>query len=187
MAQKYSYRPLLSPQSTRVLLLQSDRSHHANIHITLEGVSLDLENSSFRPYDALSYVWGSPTGNQPIFCEGKEILVTSNCESALRHLRHKRKTVVLWIDTICIDQQNADEKALQIPLMGEIYRRATEVTIWLGEGDRKMTRCLALQKRIPFDPYRILGALPVRCLRPTFFLLYGGTRPEDLKAFRNFE
>lgn len=95
--------------------------------------------------------------------------------------------MVLWIDTICIDQQNADEKALQIPLMGEIYRRATEVTIWLGEGDRKMTRCLILQKRIPFGSYRILRALPVRCLRPTFFLLFGGTRPEDLKAFRNFE
>jgi hypothetical protein len=38
----------------------------------------------------------------------------------------------LWIDAICINQKNADEKQAQVPLMGEIYANATEVMVWLG-------------------------------------------------------
>jgi hypothetical protein len=40
---------------------------------------------------------------------------------------------MLWIDQLCIDQENNDEKGPQIQLMGDIYRTACEVVIWLGE------------------------------------------------------
>lgn len=39
----------------------------------------------------------------------------------------------LWIDSLCIDQENPVEVSQQIPLMGDIYRKAGYVNVWLGE------------------------------------------------------
>uniref|UniRef100_A0A0B7KR48 Heterokaryon incompatibility domain-containing protein n=1 Tax=Bionectria ochroleuca TaxID=29856 RepID=A0A0B7KR48_BIOOC len=70
----------------------------------------------------------------PILCKGRRLLVTPNCESALRHLHHKLTPRLLWIDAICINQKSTDEKNYQVQLMGEIYARAERVIIWLGLG-----------------------------------------------------
>ena len=96
------------------------------------------------PYEALSYTWGARVGTLPIICcglasdknggEGSRgvVLVTPNCDAALRHLRLRLRSRVLWIDAICIDQQSVREKNEQVPMMGEIYRAATRCVVWLG-------------------------------------------------------
>jgi len=58
--------------------------------------------------------------------------VSSNLHSALLHLRREFKSRVLWIDAICINQPDNEEKSIQIRKMGSIYRKAGRVVVWLG-------------------------------------------------------
>lgn len=59
-----------------------------------------------------------------------------------RHLQSRKHTynqaAYLWIDAVCIDQANAPEKGMQIPLMGEIYSRAGRVLAWLGADESRL-------------------------------------------------
>jgi hypothetical protein len=92
-------------------------------------------------YNALSYVWGDGVDSAPaepeILLDGNSFPVTPNLHSALRHLRSKVKCdpAVLWVDAVCINQNNLDERNQQVAMMREIYASATQVTIWLGEAD----------------------------------------------------
>ncbi|KAI1122865.1 heterokaryon incompatibility protein-domain-containing protein [Nemania abortiva] len=58
--------------------------------------------------------------------------VTSNLELALRSLRRENATRTLWIDALCINQEDKDEKEVQIQRMGWIYANAEFVVVWLG-------------------------------------------------------
>ena len=58
--------------------------------------------------------------------------VTRNLAVALQHLRYQHKPRVLWIDAICINQQDVHERSAQVQLMGDIYRSARQTTVWLG-------------------------------------------------------
>lgn len=84
-------------------------------------------------YDALSYVWGDPAVCDKITLDGRERDVTVNLFAALRRLRHATEQKHLWVDALCIDQENHDEKTHQVGLMGRIYSQAREVFLWLGD------------------------------------------------------
>jgi hypothetical protein len=64
----------------------------------------------------------------------------------------------LWVDAICIDQSNStQEKATQIPLMGEIYSRAGRVLAWLG-GDLTRVESFCWLHQVAFPAlYRYAG------------------------------
>lgn len=89
-------------------------------------------------YKALSYVWGvgkkshSICVNSPGKCGEASIAITQSLDIALRHLRNPKETVTLWIDQICINQADNDEKAEQVAMMGSIYTAASQVLVWLG-------------------------------------------------------
>ena len=69
--------------------------------------------------------------------------VTRNFAVALQHLRYQKEPRVLWIDAICINQQDVHERSAQVERMGDIYRSARQTTVWLGpEGDDS---CLAIE------------------------------------------
>jgi len=93
--------------------------------------------SSKPAYDALSYTWNNLRGSQIIIVNCVPCSVTSNLELALRHLRPRDgegvHELVLWVDALCIDQGNDGEKAVQVGMMGEIYRNARRVRAWIGE------------------------------------------------------
>ena len=59
-------------------------------------------------------------------------MVTLNLFKALQHLRLDTAPRVLWVDAICIDQDNIPERDAQVQLMGNIYRTAGRVIVWLG-------------------------------------------------------
>ncbi|KAK4062432.1 hypothetical protein Trihar35433_9253 [Trichoderma harzianum] len=63
-----------------------------------------------------------------------KIKVTANLETALKHLRDQEERVTLWIDALCIDQSNTEERSSQVAQMREIYSNASEVIIFLGNG-----------------------------------------------------
>lgn len=132
----FVYPPLTGNQPIRLVRLEPALTLSQPIRCHLEQVYLD-DCRGKKPtytYEALSYTWGARIGTVAINCNDSSLLVTPNCESALRHLRHRTKDRVLWIDAICINQQSVEEKNNQVPLMGEIYRSAAAVIIWLGPG-----------------------------------------------------
>ncbi|RYP07132.1 hypothetical protein DL764_002679 [Monosporascus ibericus] len=99
----------------------------------------DLDTGSL--YNALSYVWGDPLGsNTPgntVLLDGHPFPVTTNLLTALRHLRPPAGAgaSALWVDAICINQQDLDERRHQVTMMRDIYASAERVIIWLGEED----------------------------------------------------
>ncbi|KAH7371295.1 heterokaryon incompatibility protein-domain-containing protein [Pyrenochaeta sp. MPI-SDFR-AT-0127] len=88
-------------------------------------------------FSALSYTWGAASDRATIRCNDKTLDITRSLHVALETLKNYHPTVMtqyLWADGICINQaKQSEEKAHQIPLMAELYRRATQVIIWLGE------------------------------------------------------
>jgi hypothetical protein len=96
-----------------------------------------LENVWFDEapeYEALSYVWGSPTPSAHMFLNEHRISVTPNLDCALRHLRKADSNRLLWVDALCINQEDMEEKVSQIKMMQAIYALALSVLIWLGPG-----------------------------------------------------
>ena len=103
-------------------------------------IRCDLFKSSLvKPprYKALSYVWGDSSNRRKIVVNGNDVSVTANLELALRRLRaHADGTpLTLWVDALCINQNNLDERGEQVALMGSIYSSCSEVCIWLGPCD----------------------------------------------------
>jgi hypothetical protein len=93
-------------------------------------------------YDAISHVWrpeGLPQKAVTIqIADGDHIFpidVLPNQEQALRQIRNDSHKVSLWIDALCINQQNEEERNDQIMRMPMIFGRASEVIVWLGDGD----------------------------------------------------
>ncbi|RYP74040.1 hypothetical protein DL771_003229 [Monosporascus sp. 5C6A] len=99
----------------------------------------DLDTSPV--YNALSYVWGDPSSaNTPgntVLLDGHPFPVTKNLLAALRHLRPLAGAgaTPLWVDAVCINQQDLDERRHQVTMMRDIYASAERVIIWLGEED----------------------------------------------------
>lgn len=85
------------------------------------------------PYEALSYVWEAEPGYRQISLDGKPHLATTNLFLALRRLRREEEVLSIWVDALCINQGDLEEKSHQVALMGEIYRRCSRVYCWLGE------------------------------------------------------
>lgn len=84
-------------------------------------------------YEALSYVWGDARDTKPIRLCGQPFHVTVNLESALRNLRQTDRPCILWVDALCINQRNVSERNKQVSLMDQIYTRAAQVVVWLGQ------------------------------------------------------
>lgn len=95
-------------------------------------------------FEALSYAWGDSNLCQSLFCKNSAIKITQSLFDALIHLRHPEAARTLWVDAVCIDQENNDEKIEQIPHMKDIYQRASHVVIWPGLADNSTGRALDL-------------------------------------------
>jgi hypothetical protein len=83
-------------------------------------------------YVAISYAWGDGLDTEPLELGGVTIPVGKSLYEALEAVRHGKKDALVWVDALCIDQNNKDERAAQVRLMGHIYSQAVSVAIWLG-------------------------------------------------------
>ncbi|KAF2007282.1 HET-domain-containing protein [Amniculicola lignicola CBS 123094] len=88
--------------------------------------------SNPTPFKALSYTWGKGGFTQTIDASGADLKITETLEEAMKHIRHPTEPITLWIDQICINQQDDLEKSEQVAHMSHIYRNAEEVFVWLG-------------------------------------------------------
>ncbi|KAK4896634.1 hypothetical protein LTR27_005554 [Elasticomyces elasticus] len=86
-------------------------------------------------YLALSYTWGAPPDSHVIEINGREVFIRENLWAFLEQASRNGLESLVWIDAICIDQTNADERAQQIGLMEYIFTDASTVIVWLGSAD----------------------------------------------------
>lgn len=98
---------ILGGDHIRILSLVASETFTDPIHVSLSIVNLRSQPT----YEALSYCWGDASDKRLIFCHGKPFPVTQNLEDALRHLRQSEGDRVLWIDAICINQNDLIERA----------------------------------------------------------------------------
>ncbi|KAL2272349.1 hypothetical protein FJTKL_06792 [Diaporthe vaccinii] len=88
-------------------------------------------------YEALSWCWGQEVKDRAIrvYEGGKyyRLPVTRDLTLALKYLRHPHAERILWIDALCINQANHEERNHQVQMMARIYSGAKQACIWLGE------------------------------------------------------
>jgi hypothetical protein len=113
----------------RVIELQPG-PNHTPLSCALKHHHLRSEDCRF---EALSYCWGDSTDRSIITCNDTPFPVTKSLFGALKALRYEADLRTVWIDAICINQEDIDERNAQVQLMAKIYETAQEVVIWLGE------------------------------------------------------
>jgi hypothetical protein len=109
-ASSFSYSTLPLVDGDIRLLEPTDEAD--GLHWSIRTASLDSQELE---YDALSYVWGSPAQNFPIICNGYSFHVHGNLYSALPFLAQRYKGAnsrPIWIDAICINQKDDEEKLI---------------------------------------------------------------------------
>ncbi|TVY38342.1 Heterokaryon incompatibility protein 6,OR allele [Lachnellula subtilissima] len=140
---RYEYQPLPSQRHVRLLELQKSASDNL-ISYRLVPYLLD----DLPPYQALSYTWGDDKPASTIFLDGTWFGVTTNVQDFLSRLKEfPFGAGYIWIDAICINQADNHEKVGQLQMMGEIYHRASNVIVWLGESD-DATAAMNLVRRV---------------------------------------
>jgi hypothetical protein len=77
--------------------------------------------------------------------------IHNNLNAALHRLRKANKTVILWVDAICINQRDNTEKSVQLLRMPEVYRKARWVRVWLGESDTVSDTGMAFVSELLLD------------------------------------
>jgi hypothetical protein len=107
-------------------------------------------------FEALSYTWGDRGDARSIYTNGIRRDVPRNLEEALRALRDLKETrlgMCYWVDSLCIDQDNVEERNEQVKRMKEIYRRARAVIVWLGQEERTDRNAVQTMRHLCRDPY----------------------------------
>lgn len=96
----------------------------------------DAYRFNWGDYATLSYAWGSETRRHQIVLNDRKVSVTENLAIALGAMARSGDYVgqfKLWIDAICINQDDELERASQVSKMRDIYSHAWAVIAWLGE------------------------------------------------------
>ncbi len=156
----YRYSRLDVDASEIRLLTLLPGPFEADIRINID--STVLSEVHVPQFEALSYAWGSFEGPARICISHKKrrslrsllqraarrlaahrlagtaledlqaLAVTQNLATALRYLRYDDRPRVLWIDAICVDQKNLQERSQQVARMVDIFSLANRVVVWLG-------------------------------------------------------
>ncbi|GAW17943.1 hypothetical protein ANO14919_074120 [Xylariales sp. No.14919] len=118
-----------------------------------------VHDLSSRPeYEAISYTWANEDGNddlcKTIFVSEQPLSVTLNCEMALKRIRDRCILRRVWIDAVCINQNDKNERGHQVGLMPQIYSRARGVLIYLGEEADDSDFCLSALRLGRLERYK---------------------------------
>ncbi|KAF9696588.1 hypothetical protein EKO04_005207 [Ascochyta lentis] len=143
--ERYEHSPLQDRSSIRLITLLP-----GNFSTPLRCQIAEFQKHSLTPYEALSYTWGDSEAPESIqICESADleptiqiVPITRNLYEALQRLRTEEPRK-LWIDALCINQSDLEEKGHQVASMGQVYCKADRVIVWLGE-DQAYPRTRAL-------------------------------------------
>ncbi|KAI3336424.1 HET-domain-containing protein [Xylariaceae sp. AK1471] len=104
-------------------------------------------------YETISYCWGDATDRDVISLNGALVNVPANSAAALRCMRQIDVPRIVWIDSICINQNDLDERAQQVGMMADIYKSAWNNQIYLGEEDEHTKSAFGTFERV-YDEIR---------------------------------
>ncbi|EME87067.1 uncharacterized protein MYCFIDRAFT_124708, partial [Pseudocercospora fijiensis CIRAD86] len=93
-------------------------------------------------YEAVSYCWDRQNARAPMELNGTIFDAPGSAVEVLKRFAKDNDHRALWIDALCINQQDTRERESQILMMGDIYRFATRTLVWLGPGDMQTTDAL---------------------------------------------
>ena len=144
---KHTYQPITSRQIRIAEVHPGEFKDPIAISLHHERfLTNEHAEAQHTPYEALSYVWGSKENPVPIIADNSDLYITQNLSSALKHLRYRGRSRFVWVDALCIDQNNEVEKGPCVAMMGDIYRRAARVVVWLGEAENSSDQAINLMK-----------------------------------------
>lgn len=166
----YKYKPI-SEDTARLLIVHPRSNVQSDIYVTLKEVPFSLLGTDMPyAYEALSYHWGAGDAERPIYAKddrtltansanpgpvssdlrefvtllrNKQIWVKPNLYRALQHLRDNDHDVTLWVDALCINQNDREEKKKQVARMTHVYSHADNVLVWLGDGNTRTMRAMS--------------------------------------------
>ncbi|KAH7396065.1 heterokaryon incompatibility protein-domain-containing protein [Cadophora sp. MPI-SDFR-AT-0126] len=164
----FQYQPLESSHHIRLVTLEQGPDISAPIRCSIAHHKL----GSVR-YEALSYEWGLPATSDPeISIDGHPLRVRRNLRDALLYIRAQDRDRYLWVDALCIDQENGRERNHQVSIMGRIFNQAYQVVVWLGLATNSSERAMHIIERLyhgssDFDQLRpdILHDIHALCSR----------------------
>ncbi|KAK8091210.1 HET-domain-containing protein [Apiospora phragmitis] len=160
----YCYKPLsLNERSIRLVRITPASHVEDAIVLLIDHSVLDSEN--LPSYETISYVWGSEDIQKTVYIDhenGATLSIAQNLNEALRYIRDGRVERVMWIDAICIDQENLKERGKQVAFMHEIYQHGTSMVLWMGseadDSHQAMHDLDWLGSKIRLNPDRSLSA-----------------------------
>jgi hypothetical protein len=127
----FTYDPLDGDQ---IRLLTVDRLTRESAQCQLRTYSRSLAPE----YDAITYCWGEDKTLATITCNGSNLRIRKSLFRMLKYLCHRRPPYrPLWIDAICLNQDDNEEKAVEVPLIHKVFANATRTIAWLGKGNAK--------------------------------------------------
>lgn len=110
-------------------------------------------SDAVKQYEATSYTWGSPEDPEIIDCDGIALKIQKNAFHMLLDLRLTDRTRSLWIDAICINQNDSKERGEQVSFMHAIYASAKAVVIYLGIPDRHSVIAMKFAASLDYAKY----------------------------------
>ncbi|KAI5917082.1 HET-domain-containing protein [Camillea tinctor] len=140
----YPYRKL-GDNDIRLLKIVPGK-YDDQIECLLDQVPLDSDPHFY----SISYAWGNASKTMPILLEGRPFDITINLYAALHQMRALENEMeylytYIWVDAICINQQDIEERSRQVPRIADIYAQSIQVIIWLGANGPAANR---LRKRV---------------------------------------
>ncbi|KAH7084319.1 heterokaryon incompatibility protein-domain-containing protein [Paraphoma chrysanthemicola] len=127
--------------------------------------NVDIEHAHV-PFEALSYVWGREKSDNVLLCTDDQgnirgqLELTKNLEQALRALRQSHQRRILWIDAICIRQDDNAERSRQVSYMRSVYNNASRVIIWLGEKEATVRRAFEFARKLVMGAAVLYATVP---------------------------
>ncbi|KAK5118813.1 hypothetical protein LTR62_000022 [Meristemomyces frigidus] len=141
----FQYRTVADGDVFRVILLQSGvKSQRIQCMLTWEN-----SRTPKQDYRCLSYCWETTIRDSAILVDGCRFAVTRNLHKALLNLRSPTTDLRIWIDQICINQEDHEERSYQVSIMKHIFTQAKEVIIWLGDEDDKSGKLCEYARKMP--------------------------------------
>ena len=190
MMERFVYSPLPGKDWMRLMSFYQDDLHDWK---DITCLLTDHPVRSEVAYSALSYTWGPPTAGADCYileaeksnersCDicvnGKLLSVTPNLRDALIRLRSSNPKGLLWVDAICINQDDLVERGSQVNIMSEIYGQSTEVVVWLGEEDLQTRDTTNLIREIALTARA--HAINGKLVNPRLFSRWAFEDPETL-------
>jgi hypothetical protein len=136
--ERYSYNPLPHGERRIRMLELMPGSSSTEIQCRILNYTINIERL-YGPYKALSYCWGDLRDSRrilvrdPSATQDSYLEVSANLFSALLKLRDSGLLRMIWVDALCINQEDVEERGQQVQIMATMYASASQVIVWLGK------------------------------------------------------